>query len=335
MEQSFTSRGRPERLKNWARALAKLGAGLGAALALSLAACGSSKEHKGAAATSSTQAEGSARPALWKLSDEDTTIYLFGTVHMLKPGISWFDHEVKAAFDRSDELVMEVVEPDPSKMNSIVTTLALNPNGPGILSRLTPEEKKRYLKALADNGLPAATMDQLDPWMVAITLSVAPLQRLGYDQNIGVEKTLEKAARDAGKKVSGLETAEQQLGYFDMLPEKAQIVYLNTTVAELPKVESEFDQLLRNWAEGKPDALAEQLNASLEATPELAKLLLFDRNARWADWIAKRMEQPGTVFLAVGAGHLAGKNSVLDMLNQRKLAATRLSTAVEAEIARK
>lgn len=331
MEHSFTHHGQSKRLKNWARALANFGAGLGAALALSLAACGSSQENKAAASASPTQLAGSARPALWELSDEDTTIYLFGTVHMLKPGMEWFDGEVKAAFDRSDELVMEVVEPDPSKMNSIVTTLALNPNGPTITSRLTPEEKERYLKALADNGLPAATMDQLDPWMVAITLSVAPLQRLGYDQNIGVEKTLEQAARDAGKTVTGLETAEQQLGYFDTLPEQAQLVYLNTTVAELPKVESEFDQLLRNWAEGKPDALAEQMNASLEATPELAKLLLFDRNARWADWVAKRLEQPGTVFLAVGAGHLAGKNSVLDMLNQRKLAAKRLVTIEVAQ----
>lgn len=326
MEHSFTPHGQSKRLKNWARTLANLGAGLGAAFALSLAACGSSKENKATASASPTQLAGSARPALWELSDKDTTIYLFGTVHMLKPGMEWFDGEVKAAFDRSDELVMEVVEPDPSKMNSIVTTLALNPNGPTITSRLTPEEKERYLKALADNGLPAATMDQLDPWMVAITLSVAPLQRLGYDQDIGVEKTLEQAARDAGKTVTGLETAEQQLGYFDALPEQAQLVYLNTTVAELPKVESEFDQLLRNWAEGKPDALAEQMNASLEATPGLAKLLLFDRNARWADWVARRLEQPGTVFLAVGAGHLAGKNSVLDMLNQRKLAAKRLVT---------
>lgn len=308
--------------KNWGRLLA----GIGAGLALTLAACGSSRESKESKAqTLAEQPASSARPALWELRDADTTIYLFGSVHMLKPGITWFDREVKAAFDRSDELVMEVLEPDPSKMAAIVTRLAVNADGPGIISRMTPEEKGRYLKALSDMGLPAATMDQLDPWMVAITLSVAPLERLGYDQNIGVEKTLEKEARAAGKMLTGLETAEQQLGYFDTLPEKAQLVYLNTTVAELPKVESEFNLLLRNWAEGKPDALAEQMNASLEATPELAKALLFDRNARWADWIVKRLEQPGTVFLAVGAGHLAGKDSVIDMLGQRKLTVKRLS----------
>ena len=329
MENSPSSPRRHKYLKNWMRALACAGAGL----ALSLAGCGSSREHKAPVAaeaspeTAGREAAGLTRPALWQVKDKDTTIYLFGTVHMLKPGINWFDGPVKAAFDASDELVLEVVEPDPAKMNSIVTRLALNVNGPGILNRLTPDEKTAYLKALSDYGLPAATMDQLDPWMVAVTLSVAPLERLGYDSGIGVEKTLEKTARDQGKTVTGLETAEQQLGYFDALPEKAQMVYLNTTVAELPQIEDEFNKLLDNWARGKPDALAEQMNASLEATPELAKALLFDRNARWADWIAARMKRPGTLFLAVGAGHLAGKDSVIDMLAQHRFTVTRLPTA--------
>lgn len=329
MEHGSTPPRQSKHWKNWARLLA----GLGAGLALTLAACGSSKESRESKAPAATEQQpiGSARPALWEVRDADTVIYLFGSVHMLKPGMVWFDRDVKAAFDKSDELVMEVLEPDATKMAALVTRLAVNANGPGLASRLTPEEKTRYLKALSDMGLPAATMDQLDPWMVAITLSVAPLERLGYDQNIGVEKTLEKEARAAGKTLTGLETAEQQLGYFDTLPEQAQLVYLNTTVAELPKVESEFNLLLRNWAEGKPDALAEQMNASLEATPELAKALLFDRNARWADWVVKRMEQPGTVFMAVGAGHLAGKDSVIDLLNQRQLTVTRIAASTIAQ----
>ncbi len=306
-------------------------AGVGAGLALTLAACGSPERSEASApAAQATQpakpATASAEPALWELKDSDTTIYLFGTVHMLKPGITWFDDEVRAAFDRSDELVMEVVEPkDPSAMNAIVTRLAVNIDGPPVSSLLSPEEKERYLQALAENNLPAAAMDQLDPWMVAISLSVAPLVRLGYDQNLGVEKTLEKAAQEEGKAVSGLETTEQQLGYFDTLPRPAQISYLNTTVAELPEVEREFDRLIRSWAEGKPDALAAQLNESLEETPEMAQRLLYARNANWTDWIAKRMERPGTLFIAVGAGHLAGKGSVIDLLGKRHFTVRRLS----------
>ena len=304
--------------KSWARSLA----GIGAGLALTLAACGSPQQSE----ASATPAVRSATPALWELKDEDTTIYLFGTVHMLKPGLTWFDDDIRAAFDRSDELVMEVVEPDdPTQIRSLVAKLAVNLDGPPVSSLLTPDEKTRYLKALADNNIPAAAMDRLDPWMVAISLSMAPLVRLGYDQSLGVEKTLEKTAHEEGKPVIGLETMEQQLGYFDSLPRKVQISYLNTTVEELPKVESEFDKLIRNWSDGRPDALAEQLNESLTSTPEMAQRLLYDRNANWVDWIAKRMDQPGTLFIAVGAGHLAGKGSVIDLLGKRHFTVRRVS----------
>ena len=312
-----------------ARRSARSLAGVALGLALALAACGSA--HKSEASPSpqsrSPAAEGasSASPALWELKDADTTIYLFGTIHLLKPGTRWFDDEVKAAFDRSGELVLEIVEPDPQTMAGIVGKLAVNPDGPTVSSRLSPKDLERYRAALKQYSLPPEAMDRLDPWMVAITLSVAPLSKLGYDDNSGVEKVLTKAAREEGKPVSGLETVEQQLGYFDSLPEKAQITYLNATVAELPGAKAEFERLIRNWAEGKPDALAAQMNESMEATPELAKALLFDRNARWADWLARRMDRPGTLFVAVGAGHLAGKGSVIDRLSQRHFHIRRLS----------
>ncbi|MPT48414.1 MAG: TraB/GumN family protein [Sphingobium sp.] len=309
----------------WPHAFVKFGTCLGAAIALTLSGCGSAQDHKTPENKSASKtAPHATSPALWVVKDADTTIYLFGTVHLLKPGMNWFEGDVKNAFDRSDELVLEVVEPDESEMGTIVTRLALNPNGPTITSRLSGKDKEAYLKALADYNLPPASMDYLDPWMVAVTLSITPLAKLGYDQNLGVEKQLSEAATKAKKPISGLETVEQQLGYFDSLPEDAQLHYLNVTVAELPQVEKEFNQLLAHWAAGKPDELAKQMNASLEATPELAKALLYNRNANWTGWIEKRLAKPGTVFLAVGAGHLAGKDSVIDMLGQHKLKVTRV-----------
>ncbi len=302
--------------------------GIGAGFALTLAACGSSKEREAPAAPAAVTHVGS--PALWELKDEDTTIYLFGTVHMLKPGINWFEGDIRNAFDRSDELVLEVVEADPAALAALVGKLAVNADGPTISSQLSPEEKVRYLKALAENEIPAAAMERLDPWMVAISLSVAPLARLGFDPNMGVEKTLEKTARAQGKRVSGLETTEQQLRFFDSLPQKVQIEFLNTTVAELANVESEFDRVILSWSQGKPEALAEQLNESMTATPEMAQRLLFDRNATWAEWIERRMEQPGTIFLAVGAGHLAGKGSLIDLLGKRHLTVKRVSETASA-----
>lgn len=316
--QPETARSRSRKARRWPRPLS----GVAVALALSLAACGSSRQSE----ASPTPAPTIATPALWEVKDADTTIYLFGTIHMLKPGTRWFEGPVKAAFDRSDKLMLEIVEPDSATMATLVGKLGVAPAGsPPLSSRLSPTQRAQYLAALATYQLPAAAMDRLDPWMVALTLSIAPLRTLGYDQDSGVEKTLSRAAQTEGKPIGGLETVEQQLGYFDTLPQPVQIAYLNSTVEELPKVESEFDQLIRSWSEGRPDALAKQLNESMETMPELAKVLLFQRNANWADWIGQRMKQPGTLFIAVGAGHLAGKGSVIDRLTRRHFKVRRLS----------
>lgn len=265
-----------------------------------------------------------AKPALWVLSDSDTTIYMFGTVHMLTPEVQWFEGNMKKAFDRSDTLVVEVARDDPEKLNVIAAKLALNSDAYTITQVLTPRQRDRYLAALKTYNLPAQAMDRLDPWYVSITLSVIPLMQLGYKQDLGVDKVLETAATDMGKTIIGMETAEEQLGFFEDLPRPVQIKYLNSTVKELPKVRSEFARLIQDWSAGKPDALARQMNKSLEETPELARPLLLDRNARWVEWIVKRMEQPGVVFMAVGAGHLAGKGSVIDLLGAKHLSVRRV-----------
>lgn len=264
-------------------------------------------------------------PALWAVSDADTTIYLFGSVHMLKPDAVWFDDEVRAAFERSDTLVLEVAEEDPAKLAAIVAPMAANTSGQPTSAMLPPKTRERYLAALKQYRIPATAMDAVEPWLVAINLSIAPLEALGYRQDIGVEKTLETAARGAGKTVIGLETAQEQLGFFDRLPPRVQVAYLTTTVDELPKAEKEFAALMRHWLRGEPDRLARLMDDSIRSTPELAKPLLFDRNARWADWVSHRLDRPGTVFMAVGAGHLAGKGSVIDLLRTRGLAVRRLS----------
>lgn len=265
-----------------------------------------------------------AKPALWVLSDADTTIYMFGTVHMLTPEVQWFEGDVKKAFNSSDTLVVEVAKDDPEKLSAIAAKLALNSDAQTITQALTPRQRDRYLAALKTYNLPAPAMDRLDPWYVSITLSVIPLMQLGYKQELGADKVLEAAATGSGKTMIGLETAEQQLGFFESLPRAVQIKYLNSTVEDLPEVRPEFTKLIRDWAAGKPDALAKQMNKSLDETPELAKPLLLDRNVRWVEWVEKRMEQPGVVFMAVGAGHLAGKGSVIDLLERQHLPVRRI-----------
>jgi uncharacterized protein YbaP (TraB family) len=177
---------------------------------------------------------------------------------------------------------------------------------------------------MAANGLPWQTFEMFNPWMGGMALSVAPLEKLGYRSDIGAEKILRAAAQAAGKKVDALETVEQQVGFFASLPMAQQVQFLNATVDGLPDMESEFGKLLHYWQAGQPDRLAKSMNESLEATPELAQVLLIGRNRNWAQWIRARLGQPGTVFVAVGAGHLAGKGSVQDQLKAIGIATARV-----------
>lgn len=274
-----------------------------------------------AAAAVTTDAD----PALWVVKDEDTTIYLFGTVHVLKPGLSWFDEAVKTAFDKSDQLMLEIVLPeDPAEVAKTMMPLAIDQSGKTLSSRLDAEQLKAYQTALTSLGIAPAQFDMFEPWFPAITLSMLPLTKLGYDPEQGAEKQLTSSAKKAGKPIAGLETLNEQLGFFDGLPETQQVAFLNAVVKDLDTLGPQLDKMVLLWAKGDPDGLATAMNESMLATPELTKTLLWDRNARWADQLKTRMDQPGTVFVAVGAGHLAGQNSVQDYLKQRGLTAKRI-----------
>jgi len=273
------------------------------------------------ASVSTTNAD----PALWVVKDKDTTIYLFGTIHVLKPGLSWFDDGVKKAFDSSDELVLEMVQPDQATMQNIVLSKAYSLSGPTLTERLPEADRGNYLKAMNSLGIPPAAFDRAQPWFAATNLSLLPLMKLGYDPKSGPETVLTEAAATEKKAIEGLETPEQQIGYLAGLPEKVQMAFLESTLKDLPKTEETMNGMVAAWSRGDPDALAKFMNDGLDDSPELAKTLLFDRNARWAQWIKARLDKPGTVFVAVGAGHLAGRQSVIDQLKTLKIKAKRVA----------
>lgn len=265
-----------------------------------------------------------ADPAIWVVRDKDTTIYLFGTIHALKPGLSWFDEAVKDAFDKSDEVMLEVDVSNPAALQPVVMRLAANPGGPTITELLPQDKRGPYASAMTAAGLPPAIFENMDPWFPAITLSALSLPKFGYDPNQGAETVITAAAKAANKPVGALETAEQQLGFFDGLPRPVQVKFLIQTIDELPQMGTTLDGMLAQWSAGDPKGLGKMMNDNMADTPEIANALLYQRNERWADWIAERMKKPGTVFIAVGAGHLAGPKSVQFYLGKRKLKARRI-----------
>ncbi|NML06075.1 TraB/GumN family protein [Sphingomonas sp. G-3-2-10] len=257
-----------------------------------------------------------ADPALWVIRDADTTIYLFGSVHALKPGTGWFDEGVKAAFDRSGELMLELVLPPEAEIAAMLRELGTLPPGKTLSQQVPPELYARLRTALVVAGQKPDMLDQYEPWMAAIQLAVMPGRTAGYDSAYGVETVLTKAAA-SGKRVSGLETAREQFGIFDTLSPAAQQVLLEQAIDGVGSGGATLDRIVAAWAKGDVDVLAGRINRDLLGSPELAQALLVKRNKRWAALIDARMKRPGTVFVAVGAGHLAGSAGLQGELARR------------------
>lgn len=253
-------------------------------------------------------------PALWEVSDKDTRIYLFGTVHALPKDKNWFTGPVERAYNGSDELVTEIAMGDTAGDASAIATRALLHGDQTLRDMMTPENRVQFEEALVSLGLPVEAMDRFEPWYAAMTLSLLPVMQAGYDPQTGAEVALSKQA--GTKKLDALESVDQQIDLFDNLPADAQLAFLDETVESVSNAATTLDAMVAKWMVGDANALAALLNDELD-DPVLYKRLLTDRNANWALWIGNRLKEPGTVFVAVGAGHLAGKGSVQDQLRKR------------------
>ncbi len=264
-----------------------------------------------------------ARPALWKIADEDTTVYLFGTIHLLPKGVDWYAGPIAEAFQASGELVTEIPEIDEAETAAAVMKRGILPPGQSMRTGMTKKEQARFSAAMKGLGLPEAAFDRFRPWYAAVVMATFPLQRQGYDLQHGVESELAERNKALGRERIGLETLDFQLGLFDAFSPKVQKRYLFEVIASLPTIERDVGTMVQAWSKGDAKALADMLKQD-QSDPAMMRALLFDRNKTWARWIEERLTRPGTVFIAVGAGHLGGKGSVQDELAAAGIVSTRV-----------
>ena len=288
-----------------------------------LAASPALADNHAATETAAAPATTGTGPALWKVGDEDTTIYLFGTVHVLPKELEWYDATIATALNGSDMIVTEIKMDKASEadLQQLSMKLGLLPPGTTLRSLLTPEQTATYEAGLAKLGAPPEAFDPVKPWLAGLTLSLLPLMQQGYDSNSGVEKIL--LAKAGTKPQGALETAEFQLGIFNNMPTEAQVAFMMEAVEGMDEIKPMLDRMVAEWAEGDATELANIMNEGM-TDPAVAEALLYSRNANWAEWIDTRLDAPGTVFIAVGAGHLAGTKSVQDYLAQKGIAVARV-----------
>jgi uncharacterized protein YbaP (TraB family) len=262
-------------------------------------------------------------PALWKVADADTTIYLFGTVHVMKPGPVWLEGPLAQALDASDELVTEIVDPAGSATQAALLARATLPKGRNLRAMMPKPQRDAFEAVLKKSSLPVDALDRFKPWYAGVVMASLPLIQQGLTAQSGAEAMLEARPAPHPRGHSGLETVDYQLKLFDSLPVKSQLAYLGSVVAEYDTIATQIDDLVKAWGAGDAEALAKAMNADMD-DPKLVETLLTGRNRQWARWIRTRLATPGTVFVAVGAGHLAGKGSVQAQLTRLGITTTRV-----------
>ncbi|HEX9932043.1 MAG TPA: TraB/GumN family protein [Allosphingosinicella sp.] len=264
------------------------------------------------------------RPAIWLLEDEDTKIYLFGTTHIFPRGLSWRSPQLEAAIREADELVTEIPADEKVDEERLASGMFMGKSVP-ILSRVSPAHRERLEQLIEASGLPADAWDMMHSWAAGMLLYEMFMARAGDEAELsGAEIELRDEFRRAGKAMSAVETGEFQLGIFRSLSLPAQRAFLESTIDDLtapPAPDATADDGTREWTSGNVEALAREMEA---LQPELYEALLTRRNRNWTEWLERRLERPGTVLFAVGAGHLAGRDSVQAMLAARGLEARRI-----------
>ena len=265
---------------------------------LLLAACGS-------------QPAVEARPAMWLVEDDDTHIYMLGTMHALPAGTDWDGGKVATAVAAADELMLELSPRQLAEAGRVFRELAPREKPLAMDARLPPPALAAYrrLEAGSDFG-----GDALDDWAILVLMGQRVADEAALSPSDGVEAGLTAAFDKAGKPISGLESAESQLMLFETLDPQTQRVLLTRAAAKADKAVQDVDALTAAWTRGDIAALEKLINEDIDVVPAARKAILTDRNRRWTAWIRQRMERPGTVMLAVGAGHLVGSDSVPAML---------------------
>lgn len=241
-----------------------------------------------------------ATPALWVVRDADTTIYLFGTFHTLDARTAWIDQRIRSAFDASNELVLETVIPtDPADVRAVGERQAMERRGPSAKPTLKP--------------------------FIAETRAVVDQNRaMGLSVEHGADHVLRRLAEGSGKLVSGLETFEQQLATLANIPIAAPPPG-SAIAAPAPPAAIEVSDLLTSWKSGNLAAYDNMLAGFSAQAPVAYRMLIADRNQRWGDWIEQRMTRPGTLFVAVGAGHVAGRDGLVRRLSASGYSVSRVN----------
>lgn len=273
-----------------------------------------------ALATAACAQESSFDPALYVVRDADSTMYLYGTVHVRPRGTDWGDADVRAALASAEEIWTEIeISPQAdAQAQALATQLGQAPADKPLSSWLTAEENER-LNALTQRlGIPRAYLETMQPWMAGLTLSLLPIMQAGYDPMSGVDRAVDAYGDANGKTMRSFETIEQQLGFFSALNEETQREFLREAINEAEQGPAMIGEMTSAWERGDLETLERVVvDDTRREYPEVYESLFLRRNNAWMEVLTREMQGSGVDFVAVGAGHLLGEDGLVEQMRAR------------------
>ncbi len=259
------------------------------------------------------------RHILWKVSSKTNTVYILGSVHLLKRDAYPLDTSIEKAYESSSRLFFEINLDmvDKQKLQQLTIAKGVYRDGRTLKDDLSKQTYEYAKKRLSDLGLKIENVETLKPWLLAMTLEVSELQKLGYDASQGVDQYFYKKAKNDGKKVDGFETAEYQVNLFGDMPAGMQEALLLQTMRDLDEAPKVLAALVEAWKSGDAETLDNVLLKSIKDFPDLNKALITDRNKKWLPAIESLVGRKENVMIIVGAAHLVGRDGIIAALKQK------------------
>lgn len=286
------------------------------ACALALAACGNNAPDADYDAYADPSPEDA--PALWAVSDDDNTVYLFGTFHLLPDETDWRRPAFEQALAETGITYVEADAESPeavARIAELVQTHGRNPEGVTLSSILGPERAASFDAIASNYNIPISWLEEFQPWLAILTVTQAAYAAAGLNPAAGVEPAVLAIARSQDDEIAYLETAEMQILALAGLDVEELLASFDVGLSQLGELETQILEGVEAWRVGDLETLDTLLLAETrEIAPGAYDLIFTERNANWTEQIKVMMDGDQDQFLAVGAGHLIGDDSVIDML---------------------
>jgi len=261
-----------------------------------------------------------AYPAMWLAEDEDSKVYLFGSIHVLPEGVRWYTPAVASAFENAKELVIESKADDSSgetEISDYIDERALLPKGQTLDELLSPADYARLQELITVLELDEYQVSRMQPWLLRIVLTNEIFERSGMQRTLGVDNLFEQTALRNDMRISALETPREAMMTLAEYPLEVQVRQLSESLGKTAgdSENDDFSGLLVSWAMGDIDRNARLIAASM--SPLTYRNVVVDRNRKWLPRLEGYLSKPQQTMVVVGNAHLVGKGNLIDMLKQR------------------